>query len=159
MVIRWLGGGYSICNQYKTANSVKFVPSKIFKEFDMEQPLTFERIPQAIADLTAEVGQLKEMLGRILEKDAQPTSTDEMIGIDEACIILNMKKSTVYANVQQGRIPYYRPSKKLLFKRAELIDWLETGRRKTTVETKEDLIANMQKGQRRKPANNWGGCL
>ena len=121
----------------------------------MEQQPTFEAMPQAIANLTAEVKQLKEMLGQILEKD-RPADIEDMIDIDEACAILNLKKSTIYAKVQNGEIPHYRPGKKLLFKRGELIEWMETGRRKTTEQTKEDLIAKMQEGQRRKPRNNWG---
>lgn len=121
----------------------------------MEQNLTFEAMPQAIANLTAEVKQLKEMLGQILEKD-RPADIEDMIDIDEACAILNLQKSTVYSKVQNNQIPHYRPGKKLLFKRGELIEWMENSRRKTTAQTKEDLIAKMQEGQRRKPRNNWG---
>ena len=91
----------------------------------MEQQLTFEAMPQAIANLIAEVKQLKEMLGQILEKD-RPADIEDMIDIDEACAILNLQKSTVYSKVQNNQIPHYRPGKKLLFKRGELIEWMET---------------------------------
>ena len=91
-------------------------------------------MPQAIADLAAEVKQLKDMLGQIMEKE-RPADIEDMIDIDEACAILNLKKSTIYAKVQNGAIPHYRPGKKLLFKRGELIEWMETGRRKTTEQT------------------------
>ena len=121
----------------------------------MERILTFEAMPQAILELIDKVDTIQADISELKERHI-PKVEDAMIGIDEACKILNRAKSTVYALTQAHKIPYYQPGKMLQFKRSELMAWLESGRKSTSSQTKEQIIEEMQKGVRHKPKSNWG---
>lgn len=128
---------------------------RIFKTTHMQKTLTFEAIPQAILELIDKVDSIQADISELKERHI-PKVEEAMIGIDEACKILNRAKSTVYALTQAHKIPYYQPGKMLQFKKSELIAWLESGRKSTSSQTKEQIIEEMQKGIKHKPKSNWG---
>ena len=121
----------------------------------MERILTFEAMPQAILDLIDKVDTIQADISELKERHI-PKVEEAMIGIDEACKILNRAKSSVYALTQAHKIPYYQPGKMLQFKKSELMAWLESGRKNTSSKTKVQIIEEMQKGVRHKPKSNWG---
>ena len=123
----------------------------------MERILTFEAMPQAIMELIDKVDTIQADISELKERHI-PKVEEAMIGIDEACKILNRAKSTVYALTQAHKIPYYQPGKMLQFKKSELMAWMESGRKSTLSQTKEQIIEEMQKGVRHKPKSNWGCC-
>ena len=45
--------------------------------------------------------------------------------VGEAAELCRVKKSHFYRIVKSGAIPAYSPTKKLLFKRSELLKWIE----------------------------------
>lgn len=124
----------------------------------MQKTLTFEAMPQAILELIDKVDTIQADISELKERHI-PKVEEAMIGIDEACKILNRAKSTVYALTQAHKIPYYQPGKMLQFKKSELIAWLESGRKSTSSQTKEQIIEEMQKGIKHKPKSNWGMSL
>lgn len=117
--------------------------------------LTFEAMPQAILELIDKVDTIQADISELKERHI-PKVEEAMIGIDEACKILNRAKSTVYALAQAHKIPYYQPGKMLQFKKSELMAWLESGRKSMASQIKEQIIEEMQKGVRHKPKSNWG---
>lgn len=117
--------------------------------------LTFEAMPQAILELIDKVDTIQADISELKERHI-PKVEEAMIGIDEACKILNRAKSTVYALAQAHKIPYYQPGKMLQFKKSELMAWLESGRKSMPRQIKEQIIEEMQKGVRHKPKSNWG---
>jgi excisionase family DNA binding protein len=52
----------------------------------------------------------------------------EFMNIEEVSSFLKLKKSTLYNLVFNRRIPFYKKTKILLFKKSELIDWVEQKR-------------------------------
>jgi predicted DNA-binding transcriptional regulator AlpA len=58
----------------------------------------------------------------------QPTS--DIIFINDLCKLANLKKATIYVLVNQKKIPFIKPegTKKLMFSRISIIEWLQTGR-------------------------------
>ena len=56
------------------------------------------------------------------------------LNMDEASEFIKMKKSSVYQLRYQRKIPYHKRGKLLLFKKSELVQWIES-RRKETFET------------------------
>ena len=48
-------------------------------------------------------------------------------------------------------LPAYKKGKKLYFYENELLAWIENGRRKTSEQPYEEMLANMQSGFRHKP--------
>lgn len=117
--------------------------------------LTFEALPQAIAELLQKVDSLHEVVSELRNHNLSQAE-EPMIGIEEACAILGRAKSTIYALTQARKIPYYQPGKMLQFKRSELMAWMENSRRETSIQTKERIADEIQKGIRHHPKSNWG---
>ncbi len=78
---------------------------------------------------------------------------DKFANITEAAEILELAKSTVYNLVSAGKIPYMKKSKRLYFSRKELLDYIETGKRKTVDEIEDEAhsyAANTRPGHPKK---------
>ena len=58
------------------------------------------------------------------------------LNIEEASQFIKMKKTSIYQLVYQRKIPFYKRGKILLFKKSELVQWIENERK----ETLEELI-------------------
>jgi predicted DNA-binding transcriptional regulator AlpA len=63
-----------------------------------------------------------------------PSDIDEIGGIELAVKITGLAKQTIYSLVSLRKIPYSKQTKKLYFSRAELLQWLKSGKRKTQLE-------------------------
>lgn len=122
----------------------------------MENIPSFEDMPQYIADLSATVNQLKEDLSSIssqLGKKTEDKESEPFIGIDDACELLHLAKPTIYKMAQKGLIPHYKPTKELLFRRSELVKWVEDSHRFGKISI-EEMAKAMSAGNRRK-AKRW----
>lgn len=86
------------------------------------------------------VGQFCELSKQIIseaQKSAQPVQSseqDEILFINQAAKFLNLAKPTLYGLTSKNEIPYIKKGKKLIFRRSELLKWLDEGRRKTNKE-------------------------
>ncbi len=71
-----------------------------------------------------------------IEKDGTKHQSN-LIYIEEASIITGYAKSTIRKKCHYGEIPYYKPknTKRLVFKRDELLEWMESGRHQRHSET------------------------
>lgn len=67
------------------------------------------------------------------------TKDDEFLTIVQASELLNLAKPTIYTLTHKCEIPFIKKGKKLYFKRADLIDWLNTGRRLTRSEIRKEV--------------------
>jgi len=64
-----------------------------------------------------------------LQQAPHVASTDATGGIELAVKITRLSKSRIYALVQQRGIPHSKRGNKLYFNRAELLAWVEGGKR------------------------------
>lgn len=116
----------------------------------MNKEITFEKLPEAVSYLTEQVANLKEMISAL-----QTPSNEEksLIGIDEACEVIQKAKPTIYALVRKGIIPAYKRGKKLYFYKEELLRWVESGRKGFAhcSLSSEEQLALMQANVRHKP--------
>lgn len=122
----------------------------------MENIPSFEDMPQYIVDLSAKVNQLTEDLGSLSSKLSEKPVEKEpepFIGIDEACELLHLAKPTIYKMAQKGLIPHYKPTNELLFRRSELVRWVEDSQRFGKMSI-EEMAKAMSAGNRRK-AKRW----
>ena len=56
--------------------------------------------------------------------------TARFLGVDEAAELLSISKRTIYGWIQQGRIPYRKAGRRVLFLESELLEWTKPeGRR------------------------------
>lgn len=98
--------------------------------------ITFNNLPQAVANLTKEVAEIKSMLIKIQLPAVSPKRN--LIGIDEVCKVIGKAKSTIYTLVRKQAIPCYKIERKLYFFEDELLTWIEKGKRKTILEIQEE---------------------
>lgn len=87
--------------------------------------LTFDKLPEAVGVLSAKLDRIEQLL----QKQGQPvkTETDEILNLDEACMLLKLAKPTIYGLVSQRKLPHMKQGKKLYFSKKELTDWLKKG--------------------------------
>lgn len=115
----------------------------------IEKP-TFEAMPQIMARLEEKVDALTETVGKLLQGAMAPmvvTAPEEMVTVKDAASILRLSVSRVYALVQEGRIPCYKPGRNLLFLPSELRKWMAEGLRKGQPSIEEQM-EQMTKGMR-----------
>lgn len=110
----------------------------------MIQALTFEQLPQAVATLTKEISELKQLL--LQKSDQQPvTPTEQLLTVHEAANFLNLSVPTVYSKVSRGELPVMKRGKKLHFSSTELMQYLKNGRKKTNSEIDREAENYLQK--------------
>jgi excisionase family DNA binding protein len=121
--------------------------------------ISFEDLPQATSALQGEVQALRSVVEQLVVEIKSSKGMDtmeDMIGIEEACRILGLKKPTVYHKAQKREIKSYKPegTKKLMFKRSELYEWQESkGMSKEPAPDVDTILATLQKGVRHKPSS------
>lgn len=69
--------------------------------------------------------------------------SNDFLTVAETAAFLNLAVPTIYGLVHQGKIPSYKRSKRLYFSKAEIIFWVEDGRRKTAPEINNDALAHL----------------
>ena len=109
----------------------------------MQNEITFENLPKAVAHLVSEVAELKDLVS----KGQMPVTPPKRIpiGIDEACIIIGKAKPTVYTLVRKRLLPCYKNGKHLYFFEDELLAWIEKGKKKTLADLEQkaqDFVSN-----------------
>lgn len=64
----------------------------------------------------------------LLRTIATKNEPKEFLRIPEAAALLGIAKSTLYNLASQGRIPRYKNGSANLFKRSDLLEWIESNR-------------------------------
>lgn len=114
-------------------------------------------MPQNMARLEDKVDALTELVTKLsaqLSAGADKPPSEDFIGTETACEILHLSSSRIYALVQEGRIPFYKPGKSLLFLKSELLDWLKQSRRNGQ-QSIEVQMAALTKGMRNSASRRW----
>lgn len=126
--------------------------SSVSYKFMCKHEITFDKLPQAITYLTEQVAELKQLVS---ELQAPQSEKHLLVGIDDACRIIQKAKPTIYALVRKGILPSYKKGKKLYFYEDELLAWIENGRKNTAEQNYDRMLASMQNGVRRKPKSGF----
>lgn len=102
------------------------------------QTLKFENLPSAVAELQKGQSELKALL---LKKAEPQPEIETPIKLDEVVAITGLTKPTLYAYVQRNEISYHKKGNRLYFFKSEIIDWIRTGKQKTTKEIEAEADA------------------
>ncbi|MDB5011869.1 MAG: DNA-binding protein [Daejeonella sp.] len=94
------------------------------------EPLTFEQLPLAISQLQEKINNIETLLTTRIEKKQE----DEIFTISQAADFLNLSVATLYGKVCHKEIPVNKQGKRLYFYKAELTEWIKSGRKKTNSE-------------------------
>lgn len=123
----------------------------------MTKELTFNDLPQVIAELRDEVVGMKQMLGSLQRENGQRKESDHRpMSVEEAAEYLKIPLRTLYMKLGNGTIPATKPGKRYVLYRDELDKWLECNRKNPVPLTDEEQNAAILNGHRRKPdKRNW----
>ena len=69
---------------------------------------------------------------------------DEIGGLDLAVEITGLARRTIYKRTHRREIPHRRVGGRLYFRRSELEQWIDAGRRQTAVEAAKERMARKQ---------------
>lgn len=63
---------------------------------------------------------------------------EDLLTIDQASEFLKLSVNTIYTHTRQATIPFCKKGKRLYFTKIELLEWVKSGRKKTTTEIKAE---------------------
>ena len=102
-----------------------------------------------LAELLNRVRQIcREEISEILQKSlVQTKPDDEFMDMDQASVFTKKAKQTLYGLCSSNSIPHYSKSGQNYFKKQELIEWIESGRKskKKDVNTRSILFTKKYK--------------
>ena len=115
--------------------------------------LTFNDLPQVVAELRDEVIGMKVLLSD-LQKGQTQQKMQRMrrtMNVDEASDYLRMPLNTLYMKLQKGEVPATKPGKRWVLYQDELDKWLEANRRNAVPLTADEENDAILASHRRKP--------
>lgn len=106
---------------------------------------TFEQLPQAVNNLQDTVNEIKRLL-LVKSSDPQPKE-DELLTVQDTAKFLTLSVPTVYGLISKGAIPCMKRSKRVYFSKAELLNYLQQGKKKTAsdIDAETDAFLSTQK--------------
>ena len=107
---------------------------------------SIESLEQKLANMEMLVS---ELITKLEEKERN--SEDELGDMEECSRWLKRSPSTIYKLTSQKRIPHFRNGKRLLFKKMEVLAWLEKDRQHTV----NDLIAESDQELQKHAKSQW----
>lgn len=108
--------------------------------------LTFDKLPEAVAYLIEAVAEIKSLVKNKTELPEKRIP----IGIEDARRIIQKAKPTIYALVRKGLLPSYKRGKKLFFFEDELLEWIAKGKKKTILDIRAEMEADLYSKSRRR---------
>jgi excisionase family DNA binding protein len=83
----------------------------------------------------------KSLLEVVAELKLQNDSEDQLMTTQQAAAFLNLTLASVYDKTSQKLIPHYKQGKKIMFKKSELVAWIESGK----ISTMDDIEAETKR--------------
>ncbi|SHN14020.1 helix-turn-helix domain-containing protein [Flavobacterium xinjiangense] len=98
---------------------------------------TFDDLPNIIGKLFVKLDKIEKLLKarKIIDAD----KNEELLTIEGAAELLKLSVATIYTKVCKNEIPVNKQGKRLYFYRAELLDWIKSGRIKTNAEIQHEV--------------------
>lgn len=110
------------------------------------ETLTFNELPKAVEQLQKQLSEIHLLL---MQKPAPPVQeSDELLTVKGAAGFLSLSTATVYTLISKGELPVMKRSKRCYFSKAELINYLKEGRKKTNAEIETIALKHLTKNKR-----------
>ena len=74
-------------------------------------------------------------------KPEHPSNFPLLLSLEDAALFLDLAPQTIYGYTSKRIIPFIKKGKKLYFKKADLEDWLDEGKKKTRTEIEREINA------------------
>lgn len=94
---------------------------------------------------------IERCLNEINNKETTSTpEADTLLTIQQAASFLNLAVPTLYSKVSRNEIPSAKQGKRLYFNKAELMDWISSGKKLTVAEIQANTDKHLAQIKRRK---------
>ena len=120
--------------------------------------LTFNDLPQVVAQLRDEVMGMRAMLTRQQVESSKPVKENrhKPMTVEEAIEYTHIPRGTMYMKLEDGTIPATKPGRRWILYQDELDKWLETTRRNTVLMTADEENDAILASHKRKPdKHDW----
>ena len=120
--------------------------------------LTFNDLPQVVAQLRDEVMGMRAMLARQQAESSKPVKENrhKPMTVEEAIEYTHIPRGTMYMKLEDGTIPAAKPGRRWILYQDELDKWLETTRRNVVPLTSDEENAAILASHKRKPdKHDW----
>jgi len=92
--------------------------------------------------------ELKAIILEALEEyfaaQSTPVTQNEFIDVVQAATLLNLAAATVYEKTSRKQLPHYKKGKKIMFKKSELVEWMESGKILSEDDERGSAVGYMQ---------------
>lgn len=88
-------------------------------------------------DLGNRLQRVENLLTQLVRSgEQQPTQeeAEQILTVEQTAQLLHLSKKTIYERVRARTLPFYRDGKRILFKRSELLAYLDTQKVSTLTE-------------------------
>jgi excisionase family DNA binding protein len=99
------------------------------------EKLTFEQLPEAIAELLSTMKRIEDLLLKNGIADEE-----EILNIEQACSYMNLSKSAMYKKTTTGEIPHIKYGKYLRFEKKALKEVMLQYRIKSNAQIEQEAI-------------------
>lgn len=99
----------------------------------MNENLSFDDLPRAVNQLDEKLNAIQRMLAQRIEPETPPIQ-DKLLSVQEAAAFLRLTAPTVYSKVSRGELPVMKQGNRLYFSLTELMEYLKTGKKKSSNE-------------------------
>jgi excisionase family DNA binding protein len=107
--------------------------------------ISFNDLPEAVAELTKKVDELYRVINKV-----QPQETaDQFFTVKETAKFLHLSVPTIYSKAARRELPFMKRTKRLYFAKSDLEDYLKDGRVKTVSEIEEEADQFLSSKNRR----------
>ena len=115
--------------------------------------ITFNDLPQVIAQLRDEVSGMKAMLLSLQKQINQQPRVNHRSTMtpEQVAEYTHIPLATIYQKLASGDIPATKPGKRYVIFRDEVDKWLEVCRKNPISQSDEEINAEILAGHRRKP--------
>ncbi len=76
-------------------------------------------------ELSSRLDRIEYILGQISNSKESSSDPDELLTLEEAAAFIKTPKKTIYQYTSQRVIPYIKSGRRLLFRKADLNNWLD----------------------------------
>ena len=94
---------------------------------DTNTNITFEQMPQALAEVLSQVRLIKEAVMNGDNSRSSGRGSHVLVDIDRACEITGKSKHTLYRYTSQRKIPFCKKGRTIYFFEDQLYEWIESG--------------------------------
>ena len=100
------------------------------------EKLTFDILPGAIKEILKKLNDIEQIL---FMKKEEENKFSEIMDVQEAGLFLKLTKSTIYTKVSRGELPAFKSGKRLLFSKAELLEYIQLNKKMSSYQLKKEV--------------------